>query len=219
MLYALKRQTCPWSDPPELVYPDKNWLSQAKKDIICSRCKFINRKYYPQPFEVVLSNTPEENLLCTVLEDTGITIWRRDFLETISEYLTNFIMARCLLSEGSVLDDYASCYSSHYIVVRGNRQSRYHVCPDCGTITYRVRPGPEYILKRYLTGGKVYQDAWGNFFFTEDIAWRINLDKWDVNEQNVYIEAISVRENPADGQILPGNTNPCSNEPVTPMKK
>jgi len=187
---------------PELVFPDEEWLQQGAG--ICPRCNYIDRSRYPRPVDVVLADRPEGQT-AALIETSGITIWRRDFVKIIEKHLDGFVLGKCLLADDTVLDDYVTCYGAKYIVVRGNRQSRYRICSACGTVASEVRPGPEYVLARDLTDAKVYQNAQCRFFLAEEVAWAYDFDNWGNDTAFVALKPISVRETPADGQHLPGD--------------
>jgi len=199
MLYLVDTGFFLESLKPRPLFPDEGWLQRARGESLCPQCDCIARSRYPKPIDVVLCKPPHKQTSALV-ETTGITIWRRDFLDLLSEYMEGFALGRCLLADGRVLGRYATCYGPNYIVIRGNRQSRYHICPGCGTVSSHVKPGPEYILTCYLTDAKVYQDSQCRLFLTEDIAWGLDFEPWE----DVSCEPVSVREIPADGQHLPG---------------
>lgn len=203
MIHVLKPEMCPWAIPPDPIMADESWLSLLDNGL-CSQCRCVDRRAFSKPLDIVLEGKPEW-WISFLPENVNLRIWRKDFIDSISKYLEGFVIGRCITTDGSVIDEYVTCYTDRTLVIRGNRQSKYNICPNCGSIESQVRPGPEYILERYLTDAKVYQDSRCNFFFTEDIAWEINLEPWDVGEQNVYIEPVSVRQTPADEQILPGD--------------
>ena len=204
MLYRVDSEEYLPSLKPELVFPDERWLAEAGTAGLCPCCKCIDRSRHPQPVEIVLANPPEGQTSARV-ETTGVTIWRRDFLGVISRHVDQFVLGRCLLTDGTVLDDYATCYTNKYIVVRGNRQSRYQVCADCGVVTSEVKPGPEYVLARDVTDGEVYQDAQCRIFLSEAVAWAYDFDNWGQDAAFVALKAVSIRDTPADGQHLPGD--------------
>jgi hypothetical protein len=186
---------------PAPVFPDEDWLQDVSGKRICSECKCILRNKYPEPLHVVLRTEPEGQTSFQ-LETTNIIIWRRDFIEYILKYLPDFILGDCFLPDGSILKDYVTCYASKCIVVRGGKQSTYHICSSCGAIFSDVEPGPKYVLKNQLSEAKIYQDAYGHLFIMGDIVWNFDFLHWE----DVSRQGLSVRELPADGQILPGNS-------------
>ena len=179
---------------PEPVFLYEEWLDTAYEKGLCPECHCIDRRFYPQNFEVVLDDVPEGQV-SALIENTGITIWRRDFLGILSEYMDGFIFGDVYLSDGTFLEDYATCYSKDYIILRGNIQSRYYRCSTCGTVTSKVKPGPQYVLRRYIKDSLVYQDAYCRMFLTEEIARSLNMDDFE----NVGLEPILVRDIPPDG--------------------
>jgi len=184
----------------ENILPDKEWLQGALGVSICPQCKCINRSRYPEPIKPVVENAPQEQTSAW-LENTFITMWRRDFIEYISDYMKDFIIGDCYFSDKSRMEDFVTCYSANPIIIRGNKKSQYTICPGCRTITSKVKPGPQYVLQRNLNDAKVYQDAYCQFYFSEDIAFGLDFNQWD----DIGLEAIFIRELPADGQKLPGD--------------
>jgi hypothetical protein len=104
-----------------------------------------------------------------------------------------------LLPDGTVVEDYVTCYSPQYVIVRGGKHSCYKICPRCQTINSQIKSGPHYILSKYIRKEILYQDAACNFYALEDIS------KYSLNDFYVSLEAMCVRDNPADGQILLGD--------------
>ena len=194
---------------PTKLFPDVDWLNEAKGDILCSHCLCINRSCFPTPLHAVLKEPPNEDPeepIQARIETTGITIFRYDILDRMKDYLADFVLGDCYIRGGKKLDNYATCYQPRYITIRGNRHSRYRICSKCGTIISNVRPGPEYILSRELDGAELYQDSVGNIYLTDDVAGNFGFSAWE----GVGMVSISIRETPADGQILPGDPMPTS---------
>jgi len=184
----------------ENVLPHQEWLQEALGDSICPQCKCLIISCYPKPFTPMVENAPEEQTSAWI-EDIFITLWRRDFIEHISECLKGFIIGDCFSPDGNIVEDFVACYNARPIIIRGNRQSQYTICPGCGSITSQVKPGPQYVLQKYLTDAKIYQDTYGRFYFTEEVAFNLDFNQWD----DISLEAIIVRDSPVNGAKLPGD--------------
>ncbi|MHC4621014.1 MAG: hypothetical protein ACYTEQ_24980 [Planctomycetota bacterium] len=159
---------------------------------LCPKCNFIDRLLYPKPVD----RAYQPLWLRLLASPSGMP------------FMTGFIIGRCLRPGGAVLQDYVTCYSLKYLVLRGNRQSRYSICRRCGTITSQVKPGPQYVLARQLSEAKVYQDAQCRFLLTEEPAACFDFKDWELDENSRYcmwLEVISIREDPADGRHLSGD--------------
>ena len=187
------------------VYSNEIWLEKAYQKDVCSLCGYINRRQYPKSLDVILDNPPDGHT-SAMIENTKITVWRRDFLNLISSYLEGFTIGKCWLSDGTEIEQYATCYGPTYIIIRGNKNSRYDICTGCGTIKSIIPPGPEYVLLNNLDERKVYQDAECRIYLSEDIAFQFDFDNWGEDKAFIGLNAVSVREYPADGQKLPGDT-------------
>ena len=202
MLYRLQYEYLEEFFQPDAVYPNDEWLKEAINNILCPECLSIKRDCFPLPIDIILANRPNEDpedQPIVNIETTGITIILQSVLEIMKDHLSHFVLGKCFLADGSVLDKYATCYSKKYVVIRGSQYSNYDICPLCGTIKSNVRPGPEYILTRDMSEEKIYQDAVGNLYLTEEIAWNLNLSIWE----GIGKKPIAIRETPADGQKLP----------------
>jgi hypothetical protein len=200
MLYYIKIGVCYEDIPAQVVYPDPLWRSRAEGKTICPECMCINRRSYPSPVDVVLEESPNEDQTAVLVETTGITIWRSEFVDKLSRYQGGFVWGKCMTSEGETISDYVTCYLPRFITIRGNKQSRYQICPACGAILSHNEPGPKYILSSQLSEARIYQDALCRFYVTEEV-----VDDFEDRPEDVAFDAVSVRNTPVDGQILPGD--------------
>jgi len=205
LLYKVVLSSFPEADPPELVYPSEMWMNAGRTEMLCRICHSINRSLYPKPLDIVLEGPPEEGLPCVPVETTGVKIWHQAFLDQIRNYMGHFVFGQCVLSDGTTVSDYATCYCRKSVLIRGNRQSRYRKCQSCGSIQSSVKPGPQYVLSCYLDGSDVYQDAAGDLYFTEKAAEIFHFKGWEVRA-NYYsycltFETLAVRDEPIDGQM------------------
>jgi hypothetical protein len=207
LLYRVVFGIFPEFSEPEPVFADSDWLGKETGKSLCRQCRFIQRTEYPRPLNIALEQPPEEGLPCALVETTGVTIWHVGFLEKLQGHLAGYAIGDCYLSDGSLVNEYKTCYCPEFIVERGNPKSRYQVCPACGSITSSVRPGPAYVLQRSLGQKEVYQDARCNFYLREKTASLFNFKNWEVKEDwygyYVYLEPVAIRETSCDGQVLP----------------
>jgi len=207
LLYKVIPAVYPEFDEPKPVFAHVRWLKEQEGEMLCGRCHSIRRSEFPRPLNVTLEQPPEEGLPCALVETTGVTIWHVGFLEKIQDFLDGYAIGDCFLPDGSLVNEYKTCYCPEFILERGNRQSKYQVCPACGSITSSVRPGPVYILQKKMGSKEVFQDARCNFYFKEKAASLFNFKNWEVKEDYygyyVYLESVAIRETACDGQVLP----------------
>jgi hypothetical protein len=180
-------------EQPRPLFPDERWLSKATGREICPRCKCVDRSHHPAPVEIILENKPDDEM-GGLVETTGITVWNKKFIEKLARFQPRLAVGRCSLRGGKIIDEYVTCYTKRCITIRGNKQSKYQICPQCGTIISNVEPGPKYVLEKDLDDSDLYQDAFCHFYVTEKV-----VDNFRDYSQNISFKAISVRQNPADG--------------------
>ena len=96
--------------------------------------------------------------------------------------------------------------------MRGGKSAAYETCPHCGSAVLMPRPTPRYVLRRELGREGIYQDWQGSMYFSPGVleefnqaqqasSHRITRQEW----QDVWFELVSVRDEPADGAVLPGD--------------
>lgn len=185
---------------PEPVFADADWLEHVLGSRLCPNCRCVNRSTYPEPLNVTLANPPEAQTAALV-ELTNVMIWRKDFIVEKLGLRRDFVFGECSLPDGTVIEDYVTCYRQNYIVARGGQNSKYRICSKCGVVISEVRTGLEYILERYLSDSSVFQDALCRFFLAPEVAFPHNYKHWE----DVTLKAINIREEPNDGLTLPGD--------------
>lgn len=200
MLYYVRVGTHFEDIPPQVISPDLEWCRQAQGRSVCKQCSCVDRRFYPMPVDIVLKDVPREDQTSVLVDTTNITIWKKEFVERLSQYQNGFTLGRCFTPDGKIIGDYVTCYLKRCITIRGNRQSRYQLCPACGAIISHVEPGPRYVLEKELDNSRVYQDALCRFYVTEDV-----VDDFEEPMEDVAFDGVSVRQQPADGQQLPGD--------------
>ena len=188
----------------------QEWLAQSDNGL-CPVCLHVERSFYPRPFDVVLERLPEslyeESMISMrhaslFFANIDFTIWRRDFIDVIKDELNEFSFGHCLLPDGTIIEDYVTCYSPEYLIIRGNKQSRYQICPRCRCIASEIHNSPHYILSQYLKKGPAFQDSKGGLYLSCEDQKQYSLL---LKSFNVSLDLVVVRDIPVDGQILPGD--------------
>jgi len=188
------------SNHPDPVHATISWRTNAEKNILCLACKKIRPSWYPRPIDVVLKDVSSHIIMGGVWW-VGINIFHTKFIEIIKEYLTDNVLGKCHNTKGNIIDEYLTCYSNKIIVVRGDKKRKYRVCPECGSILSHAPRRKKYILNTYLSDARIYQDGISYMYIDEELAMNIDFSPWPDAE----LEPIEVRDEPLDGQHLPGD--------------
>lgn len=183
-LFELATQPNPEICPYEPLDINSAWLEADQGKNVCPECLTIKHDHYPLPMDVAVADEPDGRV-SVPLQKTNITIWRRDFLELIWEFMPDFVLGRCLLPDGSEDSLYCTCYSNKIITVQGNQFSRYEQCPACGIKVTKVISGFKWISKSQLKGDlMVYQDEKGSLYVTEGVIRSIDFGPYYDNAVN-----------------------------------
>lgn len=185
----------------ESVFPTREWIESEKGRSRCASCGTVNRSRFPEPFDMVLSAAPPH---CVSDSFFRIKIYHREFINQISEYLRDFTLGKCVLSDGRILDDYVTQYSRRYILIRGNKHSKYVVCDNCGTVRPHGWYGRQYVLRSYLTESRIYQTPFNQLCIDEELAMQIDFSPWP----DADLETIEIRDEPMDEQDPPYRAEP-----------
>jgi len=186
------------SSHPDPIHATKQWRKQARGGILCPECTSIRRSQFPTPVDIVLRERPEQTI-CEPIWWTGVSIFHRDFIEQIRKHMGRFTFGKCFLEDGTVVEEYVTCYSRDYIVIRGTAESEYGICSTCGTTT-SMGHFPHCIPEFYLKYGPIYQDGSGNMLIDEALFCEMELSPW----RGLFeFDRIPVRPEPLDGQHLP----------------
>jgi len=102
------------SNHPDPIHATRQWRRQAKGSVICFECNKVLRNRFPQPIDVVLREYPAHSIGGPVWW-TGVWVFHLRFIEQIREHMTRFTFGRCLLEDGTVVEEYVTCYSRDYI--------------------------------------------------------------------------------------------------------
>ena len=187
-----------YSNHSSPVHANVEWHKKSRGTILCSECRKINRKLFPQPCDVILENHPG-NTITGGVDYAGVRIFHRKFIEQIEIYLKNFILGKCFEKNGKLIDDFATCYSKKCVVVRGNENNEYRICKACGSIVQVGWEGRLYVLRSYLTNEKIYQDYFCDMYIEENLASQINFTFWPDTE----LRPIEIFDEPIDGRHFP----------------
>ncbi len=182
----------------DLFHASKSWIAQAYGSCLCEECHGVDRTRFPEPIDVVLAEYSQSCIGASPWW-TGIEVFDRAFLAQLGEHLSGFVVGRCLDDGGNIIEKYATCYTAHYIIERGNRNSRYWICGTCGSISPDGWYGKQYTLAEYLDDRLVYQDASGTMYIDEELALELDFSPWP----DADLTTIPVRDKPIDGKDLP----------------
>ena len=187
------------SNDPDPTVSAPAWRREVVGRIFCPECIKIKRAIFPEPIDVVLYEPPGHKVMDSA-SVVCLDIYHRDFMAQIREHLSDYAFGRCLGQNGEVYDEYVTCYAPDYIVVRGNKDSDYYICPTCGSIqSHEWWHGPQYVLRAYLNESLIYQDCMTNMYLEEELACSLDLSPWP----DVEFRPIGIRDEPMDGQQLP----------------
>ena len=182
---------------PDATHATKEWILNERGKIICPECNSINRAWYPRPVDVVLRWHPG-HMVTSIICLAGSRIFHKDFIDQIGSHLASFVTGKCLLPNGTVINDYVTCYTNQWIVKRGGKGSVYRECQTCGAIYPSGEVGPQYTLRAYLSGAPIHQDAITSLYLDEDLAMELDFSPWPDAE----LDPIAVRDVPIDNRRL-----------------
>ena len=174
------------------------WRSQAIGTIFCPMCHNIKNSVYPKSIDLILEDIPD-NSIHDPIWWVGISIFHIGLIEQIVPYFLDYVLGKCFDSDGNLVNDYVTCYSKDYIVVRGVEGSKYKICPECGVVDSIPGLAPHYIPRFYLTESRVYMDSSYDMYLDEDLALGLDLSRWKEYE----FDTIPIRDDVLDGQHLP----------------
>ena len=187
----------------EAVFASKDWRASSQGRSYCQSCVTVNRMRFPVPFDIILSAIPDYRISGDVLL-TCLRIYNKKFVEQIKEYLGDFTIGRCFSADGELVDEYVTLYSKRYILIRGNKKSKYVRCEECGTVRPHGWYGRQYVLRSYLTESRVYQSPFNELCIDEELAMKLDFSAWpDAN-----LETIEIRDEPMDEQEPPYRSEP-----------
>jgi hypothetical protein len=186
------------SNHPDPIHSTGEWRRKAYGSILCKECHLLNRNIFPEPIDVTLNERPQFRITGGVWW-TGVRIFHKSFLEQIKEKIEDFVIGRCFDKDGNLITDFVTCYSKDYIVIRGQKGSKYEICNECNTISPIPGINPHYIPRFYLTNSLIYMDSDCSMYIEENLAKKINFTPWT----DLEFETIPIIDKPVDGQILP----------------
>lgn len=183
---------------PNTVMSPSLWRHAEFGKTLCAECHRVDRNQYPRPFDVKLDEYPRHAITGSVW-DIGVYIFHVDFIEQIKPYLGGYVLGKCYNEKNNLIKRYVTYYSRDYIVVRGNKQSKYWVCKTCGAVSSSGWHGMQYTLREYLGDSLIYQTVSCSMFIDEDLALELDFSPWP----DVVLEPIAIRDEPMDGRCLP----------------
>jgi hypothetical protein len=184
---------------PDPVFVTIEWRRGSIGTIFCEECKKINYDIFPRPIDIVLTEPLECMIANTPANAGAIDFFHKDFVAQIKHHLKDFVFGKCLLPNGTVIEDYVTLYCKHWIFQRGNKQSKYNICTKCGSISPNGEYGRQYIIRSCLTDASVYRSSFGSLYLDEELALQIDFSQWPDAE----LITIDVLDKPMDGQWLP----------------
>lgn len=191
------------SKEDEAIFASRKWLTSEKGISYCESCGRVNRTQFPVPYDIELSIVPMHRISGVVLW-TGLKIYHKEFIDQIRDYLGDFTIGKCVLDDGSVLEDFMTLYSRRYILIRGNKKSKYRTCQECGTVMPIGWYGRQYALRSYLTSSRVYQNPFNGLCIDEELALQIDFSPWP----DADLQTIEIRDEPMDEQDPPYRAEP-----------
>lgn len=174
------------------------WRRRAEGTILCSNCHNVLHSYWPKPCNVELYEDPNYQISGSIWW-IGLSIFHKDFLVQIKRHLEQFVMGECFDEHGKKYEYYLTCYTNSYIVIRGNKESKYNICEKCGLVEQNGWHGKQYTLSQYLSDAMVYMDVGGSMYIDEMLAHTIDFSAWP----DVELKPIAVYDKPRDGRCLP----------------
>jgi uncharacterized C2H2 Zn-finger protein len=191
------------ADDEHYIHTTARWRDQeGEGKVYCPKCGGLYHNRFPEPIDIVLSEYPDpDKSIGGPVYFTPISIYHRDFIYRIREYLpeTEFALGRCFDIEGRLIEDYITCYSRKYLIVRSGPGSEFKLCPECNNVRrMRYAPPYEYIPRFYLTDARIYMKANCRLFIDEELALQLDYSPWPVKFQSYR-----VLDKAIDGQRLP----------------
>lgn len=172
------------------------WLEKAQNTILCKYCGTVNRKLFPEPVDIVLTEVPKGSLMHVWY--IGIRVFRRNFIARLEPYMKDYVLGKCYDEKEKLIKDYVTCYMRKYLVLRGQQGSNYEVCPECNTVR-GIGIAPHYVPRFYVNNGVVFMDSSCHIYVDHELCLKLHLDKI----KDIEFDAIPVVEGVVDGQHLP----------------
>ena len=191
LVFLLETEPNPEMMETERLFPDSSWFSADAHEGFCPECLCVKRDLYPIPLNIVLSDVPDGRVSVPV-ERMNFYVWRADFLEFVGDYLNDFAVGKCYLSDGSLLADYVTCYHRCYTTIRGNQHSRYKICGLCGTAVTEYLSGPEHVAADNIPSGPIFQDEKCRFLVKQSVLEKLDFRKYDKGDSDAVPKAILV---------------------------
>jgi hypothetical protein len=143
----------------------------------------------------MLSENPDVSALIGI-GMRGITLARRDFLETFTTGTGDYLKTgRVLGTDSKPVPEFVSVVSDSPLLIRGGPQSRSNTCPSCGRLRY-VPANEPYILKDSLKGRPIYiSEGYSGLILVPELRHLIDRKRW----KGIFVTKLSVLDEPLDG--------------------
>lgn len=161
----------------EPLSPDPGWMSEAIGGSFCEVCRCIDRTRFPEPCDLVVTGSVEEQAVATV-ETIHLQVFRRDLIEALSDDMKGFVFGAVDFATEQEAE-FVTCYCLEWIALHGGPQSKYAVCPKCNAMLSHLGNSPEFVLAGDITDRKVYQDSRCRLYLSEQAATGLDESKWD----------------------------------------
>jgi hypothetical protein len=188
------------SDYDVCLQTTREWRRFESENYYCRKetCCKLDRSRFPEPIDVVIKALPKGKYLREGVFNSRADVYHVDFINQIRPYMEGFVFGKCFLADGSLVKDYVTCYSKDFIVIRGALGSKYIECAECGNVVDHPAKEPQYVLRRYLKGKKVYQSVTQCLFLDEELAMKLDFSPWVKTE----LEPIPICDKPVDRRRL-----------------
>ena len=183
--------------------PDRKWLKSVKGKIYCPKCNKILVNKDIGSFDTILGfNPPPGHRIQGGLSWVGICIYHIDFILQIQKYINEYgyVLGKCFDPAGNLVPEYVTCYTSRYVIQRGNKDTKYKRCEECSAIEQLDWwHGRQYLTKKSLHDRKIVQNIDGDLYLSEDLYRTLDFSPWP----DAAFDKIAIFDKPVDGQNFP----------------
>lgn len=88
------------------------------------------------------------------------------------------VLGPCRLADGTLLDEYRTCYAETHVVVHGGRKARETACGTCGSVRVRKDHAPPWVLRGDLEQAEVWLDPAGSLLVPGHVAHGMDVEQW-----------------------------------------
>lgn len=163
---------------PEQLSAARGWTKRVSGTVLCAECLRIRSEWYSKPIEAVLQQGPSRIQPVTQIRRTGIPVIHADLASILRDECPELIFGPCVLSDGTVVKEYQTCYAQRRATVRGGRKSRESHCNTCGSRRIRFDRAPRWILREDLEDAECWLDPNGAILLPGHIALKLDVGEW-----------------------------------------